>query len=317
MLHVAGCPGLAPMLERLREVTELPVATREIGTTEDAVAHGMAGSPTLLVDGVDPFGGSPDECGVACRIYRDERGRMVPAPSTAQLRAAIAGEPVGDSGRVRPGEILSAWRTRALPLDPVEAAVHRAILRGFAATGVSPTAGDLTAGITNGRSAKDVLSALHVADAIRLAPDGQIAVAYPFSARPTRHRVRIGGRTDVYAMCAIDALGIAPMLGVDTLIRSDDVTSGQLITVTTTNGRATWAPVGAVAVIGAIPGGGPSAECCCDHLNFFADAAAANAWLARHPHVPGQVLTQGEAEDLGARLFGDLLADTDRGDLSP
>jgi hypothetical protein len=40
-----------------------------------------------------------------------------------------------------------------------------------------------------------VLTALHV-DAIRLDPDGQIAVAYPFSATPTRHRVRIGGHVE-------------------------------------------------------------------------------------------------------------------------
>jgi hypothetical protein len=58
-----------------------------------------------------------------------------------------------------------------------------------------------------------VLTALHDIDAIRLAPDGQIAVSYPFSATPTRHRVRIGAPgnnvVDVDAMCAIDALGIS------------------------------------------------------------------------------------------------------------
>jgi hypothetical protein len=35
------------------------------------------------------------------------------------------------------------------------------------------------------RSTGQVLAALHDADAIRLARDGQIAVAYPFSATPT------------------------------------------------------------------------------------------------------------------------------------
>ena len=34
---------------------------------------------------------------------------------------------------------------------------------------------------------------------------------YPFSGHPTPHRVRFDGR-EVYAMCAIDALGVAPML---------------------------------------------------------------------------------------------------------
>jgi Alkylmercury lyase len=309
VLHVADCPNLAAMLERLHEVADLQVTSREISTPEDAVAHGMAGSPTLLVNGVDPFAiGSPDEYGVSCRLYRDERGRMVSVPSRSQLRAAIAGEPVGDPGQVRSGEILSAWRTRALPLDSEEAAVHKGILRGFAATGGPPTAEDLKSVLSDsGRSTADVLSALHRADAIRLALDGQIAVAYPFSARPTRHQVRVAGRTDVYAMCAIDALGISPMLAVDTLISSDDGTDGQPITVATSDGRATWTPSSAVAVIGADAGGGPSAVCCCSYLNFFTDADAANAWLTRHPHVRGQVLTQHEAEQLAVRLFGNLL----------
>ena len=44
-------------------------------------------SPTLLVDGVDPFAGG--ECSVACRLYRDESGRAVAVPSVAQLRAVL------------------------------------------------------------------------------------------------------------------------------------------------------------------------------------------------------------------------------------
>lgn len=42
--------------------------------------------------------------------------------------------------------------------------------------------------------------------------DGEIAVAYPFSGRPTAHVVRFPSGREVYAMCAIDALGIAAML---------------------------------------------------------------------------------------------------------
>ncbi|HVE96410.1 MAG TPA: organomercurial lyase [Pseudonocardiaceae bacterium] len=71
-----------------------------------------------------------------------------------------------------------------------------------------------------------MLSALHTADAIRLDPAGHIAVAYPFSTTPTRHVVRIANRIDVYAMCAIDALGVAAMLAADVVISSTDPTGG-------------------------------------------------------------------------------------------
>jgi hypothetical protein len=313
VLHLPDCPNLAPMLDRLAEVTDLPVTTRLIETDADAAKFGMAGSPTLLIDGSDPFAaGDNCGCGVSCRVYRDPDGRTVPAPSVEQLRDAItaAEQPAVTAA---PGEVLSAWRTRALPLDPVEKTVHQAILRAFATTGHAPTPGELDAVIAgSGRSTGDVLTALHDGDTIRLAPDGQIAVAYPFSAAPTRHRVRIGGRgddgVDVYAMCAIDALGISAMVGRDTRIESVDVTTGQPVTVTTRSGASSWEPAGAVVFIGADAAGGPSADCCCDYLNFFTDHDGAQAWASAHPRVPGQILDQAAAEDRGVRLFGHLLA---------
>jgi hypothetical protein len=111
VLHVPDCPNLPPLLERLAQVTDLPVTTRLIDTDEDAARFGMAGSPTLLIDGVDPFapaGGC--ECGVSCRLYRDQDGRIVAAPSVEQLRAALASTTTAEQHPTRPaGEVLSAW----------------------------------------------------------------------------------------------------------------------------------------------------------------------------------------------------------------
>ncbi|HWM96318.1 MAG TPA: hypothetical protein VNO54_04605 [Streptosporangiaceae bacterium] len=49
----------------------------------------MTGSPTLLADGADPFAGPGQIPSVSCRLYPGEHGRLVPAPSAAQLRAAL------------------------------------------------------------------------------------------------------------------------------------------------------------------------------------------------------------------------------------
>jgi hypothetical protein len=90
VLHVPDCPNLSPMLERLAQVTDLPVVTRVIDSDAEAARFGMAGSPTLLIDGVDPFTSRDQcECGVSCRLYRAENGRIVSAPSVEQLRDAI------------------------------------------------------------------------------------------------------------------------------------------------------------------------------------------------------------------------------------
>ena len=312
VLHVPDCPNLGAMLQRLRQVTDLPITTRVITTNTAAVMAGMAGSPTLLINADDPFTTADGPAGgLSCRVYRDEHGHPTPAPTPAQLRTVLGAARSAQFSVSEPAELLSAWRTRALPVAPVEKAVHQAVLRSFAATGrplPAPAIEDLTTGF--GADSAEVLRALHNLDAIRLDAQGQIAVAYPFSTRATRHRVRIANRVEAYAMCAIDALGVAPMLDRDTRIDSTDATSGRPVSLTTTAGRTSWDPTGAVVFVGAVAGGGPSADSCCDYLNFFADDAAAKAWTAAHPEVPGQILTQKLAETLAVRLFEPLLRES-------
>jgi hypothetical protein len=50
--------------------------------------------------------------------------------------------------------------------------------------------------------------------------DGRVDLAYPFSAAPTSFIVQLSGRGDRYICCAMDALGVAPMLAESVLIRS-------------------------------------------------------------------------------------------------
>jgi hypothetical protein len=63
------------------------------------------------------------------------------------------------------------------------------------------------------------LAALDNDDLIRIR-DGYIDIAYPFSASPTPFVVRLPGGKERYACCAMDALGIAPMVGQRVEIRS-------------------------------------------------------------------------------------------------
>jgi hypothetical protein len=85
------------MLERLPEATDLPVTTRKISTEVAATAAGMNDSPTLLINGRDPFP-NPNlqdcDCGVACRIYRDEHGRVVPAQFAQEILGELSWTPV-------------------------------------------------------------------------------------------------------------------------------------------------------------------------------------------------------------------------------
>jgi len=138
---------------------------------------------------------------------------------------------------------------------------------------------------------------------------GRISAAYPFSATPTPHKVQIAGGASAYAMCAIDALGMARMLRSSVAIRSADPATGEAVTVTVSGRDAVWHPATAVVFVGrtASDCAGPSAAVCCEYINFFASHSAAAAWATAHPEVTGGILSQGRALEVGEQIFGKLL----------
>ena len=68
-----------------------PVTVRRqvIADVAEAARWQMHGSPTLLVNGHDPFAEAGTSPAVACRLYRAENGGLDGAPSVAALRWAL------------------------------------------------------------------------------------------------------------------------------------------------------------------------------------------------------------------------------------
>ncbi|WP_158888210.1 alkylmercury lyase family protein [Amycolatopsis anabasis] len=191
-------------------------------------------------------------------------------------------------------------------------AVHRTILRTFADTGTAPTRRQLATQVGNRDAGLEAtLDALTAADLIGIDEVGEIAYAYPFSTRPTAHRVRLPGGTQPYAMCAIDALGIPTMLGTDAVITSRDAETGEPITVDVTDHGTTtrWQPADAVVYLGSRTDccATTSAGTCCGYINFFTSHRNALAWAENRPDLTGRVLDQDRALAAGVRCFGDLL----------
>jgi hypothetical protein len=93
--YFADCPNWRLAEERLRTTltsigAEDAVLTLEpVETHEEAVRLGFRGSPTILVDGQDPFADQDAPFGLACRVYATEEG-LQGAPTIDQLRAALA-----------------------------------------------------------------------------------------------------------------------------------------------------------------------------------------------------------------------------------
>ncbi|MBD0670123.1 alkylmercury lyase family protein [Streptomyces sp. CBMA156] len=322
VLTVADCPNARPALELATAALdgrEAEVELVEVADEAEATRLGMCGSPTILIDGTDPFpppGAAPS---LSCRLYWRADGTMSGLPEETALRLALAGTaaPVRGAGAADccapPPDVRDvvdrSGRGRRAPAERGLRAVQQRILRHFSATGTAPGARTLRPEAAEaGRSAGEVLAELAEEDFITLDEAGNIRAAYPFSAVPTRHRVRLGIGVEVWSMCAIDALGIPAMLGQDAVISSTDPVSGDAVTVTSADGVLRWDPVDAVVFVGQRPGGGPAAAACCDALNFFTGAANAEAWTSGHPDVPGRTVGRSEAERIGRETFGHLLA---------
>ena len=144
-------------------------------------------------------------------------------------------------------------------------------------------------------------------DLVHLDDEGEVVVAYPFSGSPTNHRVILTRGHEVWAMCVIDALGMAAMLATAIEVRSSDPASGEPITVRVdADGTAEWWPADAVVLAGRLSNG-PSYAGCCRVLNFFASHANAERYLAGRDEVRGRPITIADAVAVGGAVFGKAL----------
>jgi hypothetical protein len=92
VLSVPGCPNVPLLERRLAEALAgrpAVLVRRVIASADEAARCGMCGSPTLLVNGYDPFAVPGAVPALACRIYPGEGGRLEGAPAVEALRRAL------------------------------------------------------------------------------------------------------------------------------------------------------------------------------------------------------------------------------------
>ncbi len=92
LLYFDGCPNWQVADERLAEALTLAgrddvrVQHRQVTTPEQAA--GFRGSPTVLVNGHDPFADPDAPAGLSCRVFRIPAG-LAGAPTVEQLVAVL------------------------------------------------------------------------------------------------------------------------------------------------------------------------------------------------------------------------------------
>lgn len=89
LLYFDGCPDWHPAESRLREALEVigssaDVSLVSVSTPDEAERLGFRGSPTVLLDGVDPFADVTAPVGLSCRVFRTPEG-LRGSPTVDQL----------------------------------------------------------------------------------------------------------------------------------------------------------------------------------------------------------------------------------------
>jgi hypothetical protein len=89
-----GCPHWKLADERIRHVLgdfssdDVTLEYQFIDSPETADQLGFHGSPTILIDGLDPFITGVEEGGMSCRVFGTEDG-IQGAPTEAELRKLL------------------------------------------------------------------------------------------------------------------------------------------------------------------------------------------------------------------------------------
>jgi hypothetical protein len=307
VLYFDGCPNHDAVFQRLRRLLDeagvrADVGLRRIESDEEAQRLRFLGSPSVRVDGrdVEPGAHEREDFGLKCRLYRTPEG-LTGAPPDAWIRAAVGAGSRADAGRSLAASLATqrSARDRLADCPPAYRRLHRRVLRAFVA-GERPGADDLARWAHQLEiEPDDAVDALARHDVVWLDPETRlVATAYPFSGAPTPHRVSLpDSGVEVFAMCAIDALGIPFMASRPAHINSRDaIDSGPIELWLDPAGERRSEPPGVAVTIG-VSGDGPSASCCCPHINFVADPARAGA----------PVLELDAAIEVGRQIFGSLL----------
>jgi hypothetical protein len=95
VLYFEDCPNWTTARQRLGQALasvgladRVEVSYQTVESPEEAKLVGFHGSPTILVDGRDPWAENGEPVGLSCRIYQTEHGPEG-SPSVAQLAEAL------------------------------------------------------------------------------------------------------------------------------------------------------------------------------------------------------------------------------------
>lgn len=282
--HVSDCANLDEAERRVAQAVEqtgiqAQIHVELISTLQEAENNGFAGSPSILIDGEDPFDDASSPS-LACRLYRTAEG-FEGAPSVAELVAAIIERNhVSTKGSMT--DQLDAVR-RAIATNPTfEGGDRRVVVTVYEAlaNGETPTLSSIADRV--GRSLDHVAATIERCNVFF---DGEAIAAFGgLSTTPTAHSFEVRGRR-LYTWCAWDPLFIARILREEATVRSACPVTGEAISmVVGPSGVRDITPDSAVLSM-KVPDESCSTDLVanfCGSVLLFASREAAESWTGDH-----------------------------------
>ena len=170
-------------------------------------------------------------------------------------------------------------------LKPEETEVLSSILRFILKHEKSPTIRELRLSLK--RSEKEIIRALDELEKkgdflVRKKGTQEIVSIYPVSLKPTEHRIFLEDGTKLFAMCAVDALGMPIMFKKNVRVTSRCLECKSEMTFEIKNEQTTFMSHPDATICSPKRQVYPAAETCCPLVNFFCSKKHAEEWIAKN-----------------------------------
>jgi len=117
----------------------------------------------------------------------------------------------------------------------------------------------------------------------------EIVSIYPFSLTPTEHQIILENGVKLFAMCAVDALGIPIMFNRNVKIVSKCEECKGKITIEIKNEEIAWISHPNIMIWSPGRQIAPAAETTCPSVNFFCCKEHLEEWTREKPHLIGKI----------------------------
>lgn len=185
--------------------------------------------------------------------------------------------------------------------------LHQQILRSFVNNGRMMTVEEMAVYVSDLNEAITVLKAN---DMVVFTEHGEPVGAYPFTMDEREHKVQINGH-QVYAMCALDALAVSPMFGMEAHITSRCRVTGDPVhfrqSVKTIENPDEAGDVHFGIIWGAADPGSSCAVSLCTEMIFLRDSKTARQWVMEDSENR-EVFSLKEALEFASRFFVPLMS---------